>query len=92
MIAGAAHVGVVVVVDGAEALRDLLVPVYEALDLEWAPTSVGSVAQEIGEIALETVEEAILAEVAKSWRLVPGELGPEVLDRAARLEPGRIAA
>ncbi len=92
MIAGGAHVGVVVVVDGAEALRDLLVPVYEALDLEWDPATVGSVAQEIGEIALETVEEAILAEVAKSWRLVPGELGPEVLERAERLEPGRIAA
>ena len=90
LVAGGAHVGVGR--GGATArrrLRDLLVPVYEALELEWDPATVGSVEEEVGAIALETVEEAILAEVAKSWRLVPGELGPEVLERAERLERGQ---
>lgn len=46
MIRGAAHVGAVVVVTDSELLRRVLVPVYSALDLEWAPETTGAVIEE----------------------------------------------
>lgn len=46
MIRGAAHVGAVVVVTDSALLRDVLVPVYSALDLEWAPETTGAVIEE----------------------------------------------
>lgn len=91
MVAGGAHVGAVVVVSGGESLRELLVPVYDALGLDWDPATVGSVSDEVGISDLAPVEDAILAELAKAWRLVPATLGPEVLERAATLEAGRVA-
>ena len=92
LISGGAHVGGVIVVSDSAGMRELLVPVYDALELEWDPASVGSVEDEVGPTALEAVEEAILTELAKAFRLEPAELGPEVLERAAELEAARMAA
>ena len=47
LIAGGVHVGGVVVVDGLAAVRDILVPVYAALGLDWRPETTGSVADEV---------------------------------------------
>ena len=41
MITGGAHVGGVVVASGDEDIRGVLVPVYEALGLEWSPGDDG---------------------------------------------------
>ena len=78
----AAHVGGVVVVDDASRVRRVLVPVCEALRLEWDPATVGSVADEVGGIACETVEEAIVDEFSSLHEMVRGELGPETLASA----------
>src|SRR5436190_327614 len=48
MIRGAAHMGGVVVATGADQIADVLVPVYEALELDWDPATSGSVAKELG--------------------------------------------
>ena len=92
LISGGAHVGGVIVVGDSAGMRELLVPVYDALELEWDPATVGSVEDEVGPTALDTVEDAILAELATAFRLEPAELGPEVLERAAELEAARMAA
>jgi octanoyl-[GcvH]:protein N-octanoyltransferase len=47
VVAGGSHTGAVVVVDGAERIREVLEPVYAALDLEWDPRTVGAVADEL---------------------------------------------
>ena len=47
LIRGAAHVGGVVVVGDGERIRNVLVPVYEALGVEWRPETVGSVEDEV---------------------------------------------
>ena len=47
LIRGAAHVGGVVVVGDGGRIRDVLVPVYEALGVEWRPETVGSVEDEV---------------------------------------------
>jgi octanoyl-[GcvH]:protein N-octanoyltransferase len=44
VIAGGAHVGGVLVVEDAAAIREVLVPVYEQLGLKWDPATAGSVA------------------------------------------------
>jgi octanoyl-[GcvH]:protein N-octanoyltransferase len=87
VVAGGSHTGAVIVVDGAERVRDVLEPVYEALDLEWDPDTVGSIDQEVGgsRDLWDSVRDALLAEYGARYRLVPGELDPETLALAYRL-------
>jgi octanoyl-[GcvH]:protein N-octanoyltransferase len=60
-IRGGALLAGFVTVEGAERLRDVLVPVYAALDLEWDPATLG----EIGDgIAADAVEDALAAALA----------------------------
>jgi octanoyl-[GcvH]:protein N-octanoyltransferase len=122
IVAGGSHTGAVVVVDGAERVRDVLEPVYAALELEWDPRTVGAVADELdaerpasgraaadelraersasdgppadrqraarptsGDALWDTVRDALLAQYARRFELVPGELDPETLALARRL-------
>jgi len=91
LVSGAAHVGGVIVVGGSGRLRELLVAVYDALGLEWNPGTVGSVEDEVGQVGLGAVEEALLARLARDWELVPARLDPEVLALAGELEATRMA-
>jgi octanoyl-[GcvH]:protein N-octanoyltransferase len=88
LISGGAHVGVVVVIDGGERLRALLEAVYEALELEWDPETVGSIADEVGPVGIEDVAEAILAEIGESFDLLPAQLDSATLRLAEELEAG----
>jgi octanoyl-[GcvH]:protein N-octanoyltransferase len=87
LIAGAAHRGAVVVVGASERIRGVLVPVYEALGLDWDPATAGSVEDEIGPVGLTAVEEAILSGLGERHELSELELDGETLDLAAALEP-----
>jgi lipoate-protein ligase A len=84
MIRGGAHMGgVVVASDGAEVAR-ALVPVYEALELEWDPSTSGDVTAELGRpVDPGEIEEALIAELAKTYELVDAELDEETV-RLAR--------
>jgi octanoyl-[GcvH]:protein N-octanoyltransferase len=86
LVSGAAHVGAVVVVSGSDRLRGLLAAVYEALELELDPETVGSVEDEIGPISVEDVAAAILTEIGWSFDLEPVQLDPATLRMAAQLE------
>jgi lipoate-protein ligase A len=82
VVAGGSHTGAVVVVEGAERIRGILEPVYAALELEWDPAAVGAVADELpaGEVAAwEAVRDALLAEYARRFELIPGELDEDTL-------------
>ena len=46
LIKGAWHIGGVIVVSESERVRDILVPVYEALGLDWDPATAGAVTDE----------------------------------------------
>ena len=87
LVAGGAHVGCVIVVSGAQRMRELLVAVYEALELDWDPATVGSVEDEVGSGSLDQVSDAVLAELARLHDLVPAELDEETLALASELEP-----
>jgi octanoyl-[GcvH]:protein N-octanoyltransferase len=83
----AAHVGGVVVVSGADRVRDVLEPVYAALGLEWDPATAGSVQDEVPGTGWETVAEAIIDRFADRFDLDEGSLPDGVLVRARDLVP-----
>jgi lipoate-protein ligase A len=87
LVRGAAHVGGVIVVADAARIRDVLVPVYEALGLDWDPATAGSIADELARpVPLAEVAAAVRAAQAARHQVVDGALGPAVLARADGLE------
>jgi octanoyl-[GcvH]:protein N-octanoyltransferase len=86
IVRGAAHVGGVIVVAASERVREALVPVYEALEIDWRPETAGSVVDEIGAVGWEDVRDALLAEIRLRRPLEAADLDPEVLLHAKQLE------
>jgi octanoyl-[GcvH]:protein N-octanoyltransferase len=85
MIRSGAHLGGVIVVSDAELIRTVLGPVYEALELDWDPRTAGSVAEEIGRyVELAEVEEALLAQLSKRYRIEEAEIDAATLELAER--------
>lgn len=85
VVARGAHVGGVVVADGATRIKDVLVPVYRELGLDWDPDTVGSVAAERAGIGFDAVRDALLAEYAESYELVEAAVDRETLALALAL-------
>jgi octanoyl-[GcvH]:protein N-octanoyltransferase len=84
MIRGGAHMGGVVVASGGDEVARALVPVYEALELEWDPATSGDVSAELGrQVDPGEIEEALIAELARSYELVDAEIDEETM-RLAR--------
>src|SRR5215204_629416 len=64
MIRGGAHMGGVVVASGGRQIAEVLVPVYEALELQWEPSTSGSVAEELGrDVDAGELEETVIVEL-----------------------------
>jgi octanoyl-[GcvH]:protein N-octanoyltransferase len=87
LIAGGAHVGAVVVVDGADRVNGVLAPVYGALGLSFDPSATGSVAAELDGVSSEDVRAAVVAEYAAGASIERAELDEETLALARRLAP-----
>ena len=85
LIAGAAHVGGVLVVNGSAELRRVLEPVYAALELDWEPSTAGSVEDEAPGTGLDRAEASILAVLEERFRLVEVEPDAALLARAEAL-------
>jgi octanoyl-[GcvH]:protein N-octanoyltransferase len=83
MIRGGAHMGGVVVASGGAEVARALGPVYEALELEWDPATSGDVSAELGrQVDPGEIEEALIAELARTYELVDAELDEETLRQA----------
>jgi lipoate-protein ligase A len=87
IIAGAAHIGGVIVVTDSAAVRDVLVPVYEALGLDWDPATAGSVEDDAPGVTLGQVSAAIVAELGTRYELTDGDFDDVTLALARELEP-----
>jgi octanoyl-[GcvH]:protein N-octanoyltransferase len=87
VVARGSHTGAVVVVDGAERIREVLAPVYRALELDWDPRTVGAVDEEVEarEALWDAVRDALLAEYAERYELVPGAIDGRTLALARGL-------
>jgi octanoyl-[GcvH]:protein N-octanoyltransferase len=85
IVRDAAHVGGVVVVTGSDRVRDVLVPVYEALDMAWDPETVGSLADEVPGLSWDEAEAAIEKAFAARYDLEAGSVSEEVVAAAREL-------
>jgi octanoyl-[GcvH]:protein N-octanoyltransferase len=88
LVAGGAHVGGVVVVEGRELVNRALAPVYAALGYSWDPEATGCVADE-APATVAQVERALLAAFSRRFHLVEAPLPTDVLTRAAALVGSR---
>lgn len=90
LIATASYMGGVIVVADAARVRDVLVPVYAALGLEWAPETTGAVADE-APVTWDEMMDALLAEYAAEHDLLETELDDATLALAEELAPAHLA-
>lgn len=86
----ASHVGGVLVVGDTGATRDILVPTYRALDIEWDHTTVGSINDIVPGVDVQDVIDTIVSVVAEQRTIVPMQVDPETLSRARELAPLHI--
>ena len=87
MIKGAAHVGCVVVAADSAGLRDVLVPVYEALGLDWDPRTAGSVEDVVEGVTTDAVADALRRGLARRFDLEQAGFDRATLELAEQLEP-----
>jgi lipoate-protein ligase A len=92
VVAGAAHVGGVIVVDGASRIRDVLVPVYRHLGLGWNPETVGSVHDEAPGADWDAVESALIDAFGGRFELDPAPIRAETLSLARTLGRRHLVA
>lgn len=84
LVARAAHVGGVVVVDRPDLVNRALTPVYHCLGFSWDPAATGSAADETP-VTVEQVGDALVAALARRRQVVETSLPEAVLDRAEAL-------
>jgi lipoate-protein ligase A len=90
LVRGAAHVGGVVVVDDGERIRDVLIPVYRALEIDWDPRTTGALADRAPGLDNAKVIRAIVTAVSRRFEVVPGSLPAGVIEEAKRLLPEHL--
>jgi octanoyl-[GcvH]:protein N-octanoyltransferase len=64
----------------------VLIPIYDALGLDWDPATTGSVEDEVPGVSVEEVIEAIVAELGERYELHEGDFDGETLARAHELQ------
>lgn len=83
--------GTVILVTDPEPVREVLIEVYDALGLEWDPSTVGAVETTVPGVSVDDVKSAVLAAYAGLGRLVPGELSDDVvLSARSRVDRHRL--
>lgn len=87
LVKHAGHLGGVLVVGDAERVRRALVPVYDALGLEWDPATAGSVEDELPGVPPKAVEQALVEELAERYELVEADVDAATIALARRLAP-----
>ena len=90
LVRGAAHLGGVVVVDEGHRIRDVLIPVYRALGLDWDPRTAGSLADRSPGVTMPLVTEAIVEQFRRRFPVVERSLPSKVIEEAESLVPQHL--
>ncbi len=85
LVRGAAHVGGVIVVRDAARVREVLVPVYQAMGIPFDPATAGALEDELPGVSRSDVVDALRRELSSELTLVPDVLRREWLGRAREL-------
>jgi octanoyl-[GcvH]:protein N-octanoyltransferase len=88
---GAAWTEAFVMVSGGARLREVLVAVYEALGLELAPSTVGTLEDLVPGITSQDAADALQAELAARRTLLPAAIDDRLRERAAALRSRHVA-
>lgn len=83
LVRRAVHVGGVVVVDDAHRIKDVLIPVYRALGLDWDPRTAGSLADRSPGVTIDLALGAIERQFSRRFELNEAHLTDEILQRAS---------
>lgn len=89
---GAAHIGGVIVVGGADLVNEALSEVYPLLGTSFDPAVTGSLQDVDPSITLDAVRNAVLDELASRRSTQPGLLDADTLHLARRLTPDHVAS
>lgn len=86
----AAHVGGVIVIDSAEAINDVLDPVYGALGIDFDPAATGALRQRQPSIGARDVAAAVVAELAEIADVARATLSSALVAEGRRLLPDHL--
>ncbi len=81
LIRGAAHIGGVIVVNDGERIRDVLIPVYRALGVDWDPRTTGALADRSAGTKNSDVSTAVMAELQKLHDIAETSIPGEIIER-----------
>ncbi len=90
LIRGAAHVGGVIVIDGSERIRDVLIPVYRALGADWDPRTAGAIADRAPHANVDNVTDAITDQLRQRFNVADGSVPEHIVDEAGLLTDNHI--
>ena len=79
--------GGVLVVGDAGGIRDVLVPVYNALGIDWSPSTVGALDDVLPALNTSAVADALIEALATTVSVTESALDEETLDLARSLAP-----
>jgi octanoyl-[GcvH]:protein N-octanoyltransferase len=85
LVKNAGHLGGVLVVSDSARVRDVLVPVYAALELDFDPATAGSVEDALPGTTLDHVEAALLERLAQLYEIEDAELDERTVELAHEL-------
>ena len=85
LVRGAAHIGGVIVVDDPEIIRDVLVPIYRALEIDWDPRTTGALSDRAADLTIELVADTVLSRFRRVFELSRSELPQGVVSRGHEL-------
>jgi octanoyl-[GcvH]:protein N-octanoyltransferase len=88
IIAGAAHVGGVAVATDGALVSKVLVPVYQALDISWDPSTSGDLSSTGA--AFDDMVEAIVHQFGRRYSLAPGAVDGDTMALAASLRSSHL--
>ena len=88
----AAHVGGVIAVNRTDLLLRALIPVYRALELEWRPTTTGSLGDVHDSISNADVMAALIAELRQHFSVKKGRFDSDLVAEARPLAVRHLPA
>jgi octanoyl-[GcvH]:protein N-octanoyltransferase len=85
LVKNAGHLGGVLVVTDGARVRDVLVPVYAALELDFDPATAGGVEDALPGVTLDQVEAALLDGLSQRYEIEDAELDERTIELAHEL-------
>ena len=91
LVRGAAHVGGVISVSDGWRIRKGLEPVYQALGLDWLPSTAGASDDFVPNTTVDDVRHAVIGAFSERFQLVEGAIPETVVQLGLDLAPSHIS-